>query len=322
MDRQTKRVQVLEAVTYALKAYRELFEGNLVNALYYCDKSLELEPDFNIPLFLKGLILFSIGKCDEAIKTFESLIKKGSENPITWMFLGQLYAISGSCPNALKCYENALGIENKFIPAKFLKLLCLESLGKYDLLLEEYNNILIIAPKLKILWVKKADILRKLGRYDEAIYCLDKALQYDKYDINALYLKGVILKRMNKFEEAYNVFKILIDELNVKWVDALRHMASICLTIGKFDEAIKYSKEGLKIMPKDATFLYYIGKAYERLKEYDKAVEYLNKCIKEKPTYIKAMLSLAKIYEELGDYENSVKLYNKIHEVSHHEIQD
>ncbi|ACV24648.1 hypothetical protein [Methanocaldococcus fervens] len=49
------RINTLEAVINVLKAYEELFNGNLIKALYYIDKSLELEPDFHLALFLKGL---------------------------------------------------------------------------------------------------------------------------------------------------------------------------------------------------------------------------------------------------------------------------
>ncbi|ADG13791.1 Tetratricopeptide TPR_2 repeat protein [Methanocaldococcus infernus ME] len=308
---ETPRVKVLEAVSYALRAYRAMFEGNLYKALYYCDESLRLQSDFLIPLFLKGLILTSLGKVDEAIEVFNTLVRLGDKNPITYLFLGQLYGIKGSCSDALKNYKKALNIEDNFPSAQFLKLLCLESLGKYEELLEEYDKVLRVAPNLKILYVKKADILRKLGKYYEALECINKALEKDPNDINALYLKGVLLKRMNKFEEAYQVFKKLIDELNVKWLDALRHLASICLTIGEFKEAIKYAEEGLKIAGEDPTFLYYIGKAYERLKEYERAKEYLNRCIEKKPSYVKALLSLAKIHEEEGNYEKAADLYVK-----------
>lgn len=112
--KRTPRVDTLEAVANVLRAYRELFEGNLIKALYYVDKALELEPDFYLALFLKGLALSAKGEIKEAITTFEELLSYESKNPITWVFVGQLYGMSGNCDEALKCYNKALGIENRF----------------------------------------------------------------------------------------------------------------------------------------------------------------------------------------------------------------
>ncbi|XRO77038.1 tetratricopeptide repeat protein [Methanocaldococcus sp. 10A] len=278
-DKMLPRVNALEATTNVLKAYRELFNGNLLKALYYIDKALELEPDFRLALFLKGLILTAKGELNEAIKIYEELAYFGTKNPIVWTFLGQLYGISGKCEDALKCYDKALGIENRFPCAFLLKTICLEFLGEYEELLKTYDEILSYAPKFVPMWVKKAEVLRKLGRYEEALLCLNRALELKPYDKNALYLKGVLLKRMGKPKEAVECFKKLIDELNVKWIDAIRHAVSLMLALGDLKDAERYINMGLEMREDDVYFIYYKGELYERLGELDKAIECYNRVL-------------------------------------------
>jgi tetratricopeptide (TPR) repeat protein len=322
MDRKvTPRVDALEATTNVLKAYRELFEGNLLKALYYIDKALELEPDFCLALFLRGLILTAKGEIREAIESFENLMCGESKNPISWIFLGQLYGMSGNCEDALKCYNKALGIENRFPSAFLLKTICLEFLGEYDELLKTYDDILAHTKNFVPMWVKKAEILSKLGRYEEALLCLDKALNLKPHDKNALYLKGVLLKRMGKVKEALRCFKKLIDELNVRWIDAIRHAVSLCLIVGEFKDTERYIDMGLKIREDDVALWYFKGELFERLGKLDEALKCYEKVIELQPHYVKALLSKARIHEKKGEVEEAIKYYNKALENRHIDLE-
>ncbi|CAB3290096.1 Tetratricopeptide TPR_2 repeat protein [Methanocaldococcus lauensis] len=314
MDTHTKefpRVRALEATTYLLKCYRELFEGDLLKALYYIDRALELEPDFRLALFLKGLILNAIGEINKAIDTFEKLVNYGSKNPIVWVFLGQSYGLLGRCDKAFSCYKNALGTENKFLAAFLLKLICTEFLGDYEEALKSCDELLTYAPRFVPIWVKKADILRKLGKYDDALLCLKKALELKPNDKNALYLMGVLLKRMGKFKESLECFKKLIDELGVRLLDAIRHAVSVALIVGDLETAERYIKMGLDIREDDVYLWYYKGELYERLGKSDEALKYYKKALSLYPYRVDILLSIARIYERLGDVKKAVEYYNK-----------
>ena len=51
-------------------------------------------------------------------------------------------------------------------------------------------------------FVREGDIHDYLGRYEEAIFCYDKALQIDPTDADALFDKGMTLQKMGKHKEA------------------------------------------------------------------------------------------------------------------------
>ncbi|ACV24649.1 tetratricopeptide repeat protein [Methanocaldococcus fervens] len=217
----------------------------------------------------------------------------------------------GNCEEALKCYDKALGIENKFLSAFLLKTTCLESLGKYDELLKTYDEMLSHVPELAPIWVEKAEILRKLGKYEEALFCVNKALELKPDSKNALYIKGVLLKRLGKYKEALECFKKLIDELNTKWLDAIKHAIYLSLTLDNLKDAERYINMGLKIREDDVILWYFKGRLYEYLGKLDEALKCYNKVIELQPTYTKALLNKARIYEKQGDIEKAIKYYNK-----------
>lgn len=167
------------------------------------------------------------------------------------------------------------------------------------------------------MWVKKAEILRKLGRYEDALLCLNRALELKPHDKNALYLKGVLLKRMGKFREALECFKKLIDELNVKWIDAIRHAVSLMLALDDLKDAERYINIGLEIRKDDVALWYFKGELYERLGKLDEALKCYEKVIELQPHYIKALLSKARIYERQGNIEAAIEYYNKAVENIH-----
>jgi tetratricopeptide (TPR) repeat protein len=49
-------------------------------ALIYCDKAIEIEPEYVYALSYKGLLLFECGKLDEALKYYDRALKIDPSN--------------------------------------------------------------------------------------------------------------------------------------------------------------------------------------------------------------------------------------------------
>ena len=72
--------------------------------------------------------------------------------------------------------------------------------------LEYYTKALEMDPEVAIRWVIKGEALNNLGRYDEAIICLDKALEFDPELGSSWNFKGVALKNLGRYDEAMICF--------------------------------------------------------------------------------------------------------------------
>jgi len=301
---------VILSLTYLMKSYEYRDKGNLLESLYYLDKALELNPNFKFAKFLKAISLATLGDINKSIEYLEDIIKD-SKDPIAYALLGQLYGLLGNFDSALECYEQSLGIEEKFATAFFFKILCLGLSGKYDELIKCCDRLISFAPNFIPAYTLKANMLRKLGKYEEALICVNKALELKENDTNAIYLKALILKKMGKYSEALKYYEKLIDELNVTWIEVIKEAIYLSLLFNKLDKAKKYIEIGLNLRPDDASLWYFKGRFYEKQNKFEEALEYYNKALQLMPHHTKALLAKARVLEKLGRIEESVECYNK-----------
>ncbi|ENN96338.1 hypothetical protein J422_02619 [Methanocaldococcus villosus KIN24-T80] len=303
------QIKELDSILNILYAWRNLSEGNSLEALYYINKALETNPDNTIALFLKGIILLGMGDVEGSKETLEKLVKLSPKNYMALSLLSLVNSLLGDFKKSIELNEEALSIESQFLMGWLLKIINLDYLYDYDELLKIYKKFSKKCPKFSIIDIKSADILRKYGRYHEALEFLDKALSLNPENIGAIYLKGVILKRLGRYEEALECFKKLIDEMNIRWLDAIRHAASTCLVLDKLDDAERYVNMGLKIKNRDISLWYFKALIHEYRGNLDEALKCFQKVVNIYPNHVKAYLSMAKIYEKKGDYDKAIKYY-------------
>jgi len=102
-------------------------------------------------------------------------------------------------------------------------------------------------------WIAKGEaIWRKSSHSDEAantaMDCFDKAIDLDPLNYLAWSNKGLILKKLNRKEDAIACYDKAI-EINPKFPNAWFNKGVLLGTIGKIDEAIKCLDEVLRIKP-------------------------------------------------------------------------
>ena len=73
------------------------------------------------------------------------------------------------------------------------KAYALYNLGRYEEAIKCYDKALEIDEKYVNAWNNKGNALCNLGKYDEAIECYDKALEIDDKFVDAWNNKGVAL---------------------------------------------------------------------------------------------------------------------------------
>jgi len=95
-------------------------------------------------------------------------------------------------------------------------------------------------------WTSKGAALILLGRYDEAIACLDKALQIDPADPVAWLNRGNALARKAEFAEALWCFNQALGT-NPRYEVAWNNKGNTLARLGKYDEALKCYERALTI---------------------------------------------------------------------------
>ena len=108
----------------------------------------------------KGLVLFNLGKYEEALQAFDQAIQLSPKNAYNLNMKGVVLAQMGRYNEAIKYFNKAIGQKPSFV----------------------------------VPWLNKAKALSALGKYQEAIKACDKAIGLDQNYAMAWYSKGQILK--------------------------------------------------------------------------------------------------------------------------------
>ncbi|HYA33723.1 MAG TPA: tetratricopeptide repeat protein, partial [Candidatus Bathyarchaeia archaeon] len=82
----------------------------------------------------------------------------------------------------------------------------LSRLGRYDEAIACYDKALELDPRLVSAWTGKGVSLYHLGHYEEAIACYDKALELDPRYTKAWGNKGVSLRHLGRSVEALQCY--------------------------------------------------------------------------------------------------------------------
>ena len=155
-----------------LKRYQE--------AVKCYDKVLENNPNNVEVLKLKATALDRLEKFDEAIKCHDILVKMSPEN--TDFLMDKVFVLwkMKKFEEAIRCANKVLEINQGNTDAWILKGLALYNIRKYEEAIESCNKILQIKPNHEVAWYNKACFESKRGNVDNAISCLDKAIQLNK----------------------------------------------------------------------------------------------------------------------------------------------
>jgi tetratricopeptide (TPR) repeat protein len=105
--------------------------GRFEEALFHCDKTLELEPNNPSSWLRKGTTLRKLKRPAEAIPCFDRVIELEPNNHLGWYNKGVSLLDLKRYPEALECNERAIELQPNFAWAWCNKGGSLASMGKY-----------------------------------------------------------------------------------------------------------------------------------------------------------------------------------------------
>ena len=97
-------------------------------------------------------------------------------------------------------------------------------------------------------WNEEANSLCGIGKYDEAIKCLDKAIELDPTNLQFWNNKSVIFCNQGNYEDAMQCLDKIIF-IDPRFSAALNSKGEILMKMGRYSEAIKYINRAIEIDP-------------------------------------------------------------------------
>lgn len=190
-----------------------LQNGKYDEAIRYFQKSLSLRTNFDLALNAMGLAFFMKGEFQQAVTYFEKCIQVNPGFTEARNYLGSVYQELGMLNNAEQEYRKA--IEDETYKSRELPYYNLARLyyaqGKDEEALELVEKSIAINNRMIMSLNLRGVILERLARINEAIASYSVALQIAPDDINLNYNLAVAYFKSDRRAEAKSLFeKILL----------------------------------------------------------------------------------------------------------------
>jgi YVTN family beta-propeller protein len=283
--------------------------GEYEKAINCYDRVIEIDPENIDALNAKGLAFERLGEYEEAINCYDRVIEIDPENI-------EALNSKGDALDRLERYKEAQQYYKKVSEAYLNEINNMnekakecENLHKYEEAIIYYDRVISIDANNFNAWLKKGVLLFNLDKYEEAIECYDRVIGLDKYkeklkrsgqeltdkqvieyyksietnprNIEALNEKGNTLEKLGKYDEAIQLFNLVIEKNPHFVIDTIIKNGDIFMTLGNYKAAEKSYNDALKQDPNNIFALNKLHTLYSNYTfQYDKAISVSKRLLK------------------------------------------
>lgn len=234
-----------------------------------------------------------------------------------WSNKGASLLTIGHSDEAISCFNKALKLDPRNVPALCNKAIVLGEMKHYDEAVGFCDKAIELDPLNATLWKAKYGILGSRGRLNEAIYCIDKAIELSPRNPEYWASKGNNLDCLGRFEEALFCLNKSLD-LNSLLDIAWYNKAFVLLHLGRLDESVDCCKKAIEINPLDAHYWLLMGACLQNMEQYKEAIYCCIKCLEINPKNASGWNNKGISLSLLGNYDEAVKCFDNATEINPH----
>lgn len=188
-----------------------LNNGELDNAIQHLKKSLTLNPKYSLSLSALGLAYSMKGNLEESVKYFQKCLEVNPKFAEAHNYLGAVYQEMGFIDKSAEEYRAALSDENyksKELPYYNLARLYLIQ-DKLEEALGYIEKSIELNKRLAMAHNIKGAIMEKLVKFEQAIVSYKEAVKIVPDDINFNFNLAVAYYKNGNFKDSKKVFEII-----------------------------------------------------------------------------------------------------------------
>lgn len=165
-------------------------------------------------------------------------------------------------------------------------------------------------------FITKGKILMGIGDYPGAIDAYDSAIALSPTNYQAWRDKGLSLKEMKLFDEAFAVFDSLL-QLYPERAEVYSTIGSLYLVdLQQYAEAASFYEKAVSLDRKDVHALMNLAFAYDRVGRSEEALDLYRQALELNPSLSDAWNKAANILTRAGQYDEAVQMFYKAVELS------
>ncbi len=159
-------------------------------------------------------------------------------------------------------------------------------------------------------WVDEGEVHYEAERYDEALTCLEQALNLDAKSAQNNYFKGKVLLQLGRLWEAMAAFDEAVD-LKPKFAEAYIGKGDIYYShFGNKKEALECYQHAIRVAPKLALGYYKMGIVLEDETRDAEAIEAYNSALRFEPRNLEVYFRKGHLLEQRERFEAALTTYS------------
>ncbi|MGD9963358.1 MAG: tetratricopeptide repeat protein [Thermoplasmata archaeon] len=217
--------------------------GMWLEAIPFHDRSLEIRPDFDYALYAKGICLSMTGRPEEGYDLVLESITLNPDYDEAWKARSRIARQLGRWDEALSSIEESLAVNPGYADGWADRGDILSATGDLVGAEASYRTALRHFPPMRngsqgesAMLRRKAEVLLRLGRFEEAFYLLGDAMTARAYDpgIASEFIRGLKLSSSTPIPEGLHSAMERTDD-----PDVLLDYCELLLDRGRHDDALK-----------------------------------------------------------------------------------
>lgn len=281
-----------------------LYFDDYVLSIQYFNQVINAKPYLAEPYFYRAVAKLSLEDYRGAEQDCSNAL---SRNP----FLVNCYQVRGLARVYQERYADAIGdfreglrLDPDNSSLRHNLILCLARNNEPEEAIKAADTLLISSPKYAPAMAMRSDLLWEQGDSAGALEWVNKALDVNRYDANMLHHRGVMLARMERYEEAEQDMDRAI-YLDPGDAGAYITRAMVRYFRDNWNGAMADYDMSIMIDPSNVTGLYNRGNLRAQIGDDNRAIEDFDKVIAAEPNNLMAIFYRGILRDNTGDYKGA-----------------
>jgi len=259
-----------------------------------------------------GLLYLRYGKLKESIDELTAIVSAWPDDQEARYYLAAALEESEDLDEAYRNFDLVTQESEYFANARVHMAYILEKQEKtgeaIELLRQTITQTNEHPPQLYLVLASLYEIREE---HESAIDVLREGLQYNNENTDLYYRLGIILGKLKRVEESIKQMEIVI-KIDPRHADALNYIGYTYADENvHLDRALEFIEKAIKYKPNSGYIIDSLGWVYFRKGLYDKALTELKKAVELAPHDPAIAEHLGDVYYKKQEYGNALKAYEK-----------
>lgn len=252
------------------------------------------------------------GKSKEEMAHLQKATALAPDDPFIRLNLAGAYEKRGRSDEAVKAYQSAFQ-KNPDDPV------VLERMADQMMKSKQYDRAIVFLEKLALIYPQRASIFLHLGfahgelkQYGKSAESYEKAVKLGVRDQALYYNLAYTYTKLGQDRQAVAYY----EKISPPTRQSLGFIADYYLKTRKYEKAISFYQQVVKLDPKRASSYFSVGYAYAASQNWDKAIANYQAALKYDREDAETYASLGEAYEKKSLYAEALKAYKTAYELN------